>query len=240
MCGCCRSQRTPRRNGAADVPPGPTVASMWSNPFDPPATPEQLRARLDPWSGYDTSAGARPVVVFDEEHADNRELFWSAYEQRDRDEDDWLGSVDLETWARNAVRAADPDGHLSDRSPHATFQSTVARWTDPRADGVAAVAVLSPGVRHPLMLLDESRLPPLLRVRTPTLMSWLHRPDAYLQGDGSTVEVCFTGHEEAAVAYDEPEVLETPTAVTFTAAGRVLKDVEMVHDVGAHDGPPSR
>lgn len=172
-------------------------------------------------------------MVFDEQHADDRELFWSAYEQRDRDDDGWAGSVDLEAWARNAVRAADPDGHLSGLSPHTAFQSTVARWTDRGLTGLAAVAVLYPGVRHPLMLLDESRLPPLLRIRTPTLMSWLHRPDAYLQGDGSTVEVCFIGYEESAVAYDEPEILETPTAVTFTAAGRVLEGVEMVHDVGA-------
>jgi hypothetical protein len=179
------------------------------------------------------SARRRPVVVFDEEHADDRELFWSAYKQRSRADDGWVDSVDLEAWARNAVQAADPNGHLSGLSPHAAIQSTVARWTDRGLTGLAAIALLYPGVRHPLMLLDESHLPLLLRIRTPTLMSWLHRPDAYLHGDGSTVEVCFPGYAEGQVAYDEPEVLETATAVTFTAAGRVREGVEMVHDVEA-------
>jgi hypothetical protein len=192
-----------------------------------------MRARLDPWSGYGMGRGTRPVVLFGEEYSEDRELFWAALERGDAERDDWQNKVTVEGWLAEAIRAADPGGLLTNLAPSAVQSSTVARWTDRGLVGMAAFAVRYPGMRHPLMILDEPRLPPLLRLGRGPMLPWLHRHDAYLDDDGLTVEVSFTGYHEGAVDYVDAQVMETVTAVTFTVTGNAKPGLEWIQDVGA-------
>lgn len=65
------------------------------------------------------------------------------------------------------------------------------------------------------------------------MLPGLHRHDAYLDDDGLTVEVSFTGYHEGAVDYVDTQVMETATAVTFTVKGNAKPGLVWIQDVGA-------
>jgi len=204
---------------------------MVVGPLDEPVPEAQLRARLDPWSGYDMAEAARPVLVFDDHLTWDRLLFRDAYARRTEPKTTWTQVLDLPASVDQCVEQLRQRIDLEDRAITEAHRGMAARWTDRGLVGLPAVWVWFAGIEQPYTVLITEDLPPVMHLRGEYgLPIWHRRPGAYLHPDGRTIDAMFHGYQVGAVDYTVHQVLETDTAVTFSVTGTRTPGVNGIED----------